>query len=128
MFGFYGFDFVDDEAEAIAHVDDGCVDGGTCGGVEDETNGVGFAAYAEGMDLAGHGAIGDRFTDLEHMGAEDHLVTRFEMIGIIFHERIAAGETAAHGLHGADESGCLPIPFTAESKAMGHESLRGDAG
>src|SRR6185437_8905552 len=105
MDGFYGFDFVNEEAEAVAHVDDGCVDGGSGGGVEDQANGVGFTADAERMDLAGYGTVGDGFADLEHVGAEDQFVTRFKMIGIVFHEGVPAGQAAAHGLHGADEGG-----------------------
>src|SRR5258708_5746343 len=70
----HGFYFVYEEAEAIAHVYDGGVDGGSGGGIEDEPDGVGFSADAQGVDLAGWLAGCDGLADLEHVCAEDHVI------------------------------------------------------
>ena len=63
-----------------------------------------------------------------YMGAEDEVIAGLEVIGIVFHKGVAAGEAAAHGLHGADEGGCFPVPFAGEAIAAAHEALGGDAG
>ena len=81
---------------------------------------VRFAADAEGVDLAGRSPVGDGFADLEHMGAEDHVVAGFEVVCVVFHERITAGQAAAQCFHGADECGSFPVAFAAEAESCGH--------
>src|SRR5579872_3703093 len=122
-----GFHFVYDQPKAVTHVDYGSVDRGSGGRIENQSYRVRLSADAEGVDLAGRFAVGNGFADLEHMRAEDEVIARFEMIGIIFHERIAAGQAAAHHLHGADKGSRLPVSFTGESVTATHEPLGGDA-
>ena len=50
------------------------------------------------------------------------------MVGVIFHERCAAFETSAHHLHRTQQRRRLPVAFRAETVAIRHQTLGGDAG
>src|SRR5580704_2449565 len=79
------------------------------------------------MNFRGRFLISDRRTHFEHVSAED-LSAILEMIGIVLHERRAAGKPSAHNLNGAHQSCGLPIPFSAKAVSVGHETLHGNSG
>ena len=62
------------------------------------------------------------------MRAEDAFTALFEVVGVVFHEAHAAGESGRHDLRGAEERGGLPVAFRAEAVALFHEALAGEAG
>jgi len=51
-----------------------------------------------------------------------------EVIGVVLHERGAAGEAVGHDFHDAGERGGFPIAFTGEAVAVFHQALHGEAG
>jgi len=70
----YSLHLVDDQPEAVAHVDDGSIEGGAGGGVEDQSDRIGLSADAERVDFAGRFAIGDGLADLQHVSAENEVI------------------------------------------------------
>ena len=87
-----------------------------------------LAADRERVDLARRPFRGDRGADLEHVRAEHLRAGRRQVVGVVLHERRAAGRPVAHHLHDADERGRLPVAFGAEPVAVGHQPLDGDPG
>src|SRR6185437_4770927 len=83
--------FIDDHAEAIAHVHQGGVDRGAGGGGENQAHGIGLAANRKGMNFEGGLARGNRGADFEHVGAEN-LGLAGEIVGVVLHEGGAAGK------------------------------------
>ena len=71
---------------------------------------------------------GDRRAHLEHVRAEDPLLAGGEVVGVVLHERRPAGKPLPHGLHHAHERRRLPVAFSAEAVAVGHQPLDGDPG
>ena len=97
-------------------------------GGEDEADGVLAAADGEGVNLQAGAGGGEGGADLEHVRAEDALLSGGEVVGVVLHERGAAGQAGAHDLGGADEDGGLPVALGAEAVAVGHQPLHGEAG
>src|ERR1700722_13261440 len=64
---------------------------------------------------------------LEHVRSEN-LGDAGEIVGVVLHEGGATGQAMRHHLHGADQSGGLPVAFTPESIAVCHQPLNGDSG
>ena len=62
------------------------------------------------------------------MGAEHLLARGIQVIGVVFHERGAAGQARGHDLHRAHQRRGLPVAFRAEAVAVRHEALHGEAG
>ena len=79
------------------------------------------------MDLARRTRPGDRGAHLEHVGAEDLLLAGREVVGVVLHERRAAGESCPHRLHHPHERGRLPVALAGEAVAVGHQPLHGEA-
>jgi hypothetical protein len=98
------------------------------GRVENEPRRIGLAADAERMHLQRRLAVRDARANFQHVRAEDELVARLQMIGVILHERRAALEAARHDFHRADERGGFPIAFAGETVAVRHQALRREAG
>ncbi len=94
-------------------------------GVEDQADGIGLAADRERMDLELWPAGRDRLADLEHVRAEDHVTCAIEVVGVVLHERHAAGQTGAHDLHRPNHGGRLPVALGAEAVPVAHQSLDG---
>ena len=72
-------------------------------------------------DLAlGHGRI-----DLGHVGLEDAVLARDQVVGVVLHERGALGGRVAgrHDLHEAHHRGRLPVALGAKAVALLHEAL-----
>ena len=81
---------VGDDAETRAHVHNGGADGGPQVRIEDQADGVRFAADGKRQDIQFRFVRGDRLADLEHVRTE-HLVTRsVEVVGVILHKADAA--------------------------------------
>ena len=84
--------FVDEQTEPVADVNQRRVQRRAGGRVENQPRRVGLAADAQRMDLQRRFAVGDGRTDFQHVRAENLLALRIEMIGVILHERGAAGQ------------------------------------
>ncbi len=56
------------------------------------------------------------------------VVVAREVVGVVLHERGAAGEAGGHDLHGADHRRGLPVALPAEAVAVGHQALDGESG
>ena len=97
-------------------------------GVEDEPDRVGLAADRERVDLERRARGGDRLADLEHVRAEAQVAAGVEVVGVVLHERDAAGQPAGHDLHRADHRRGLPVALGAEPVAVAHEPLDGQPG
>ena len=121
-------DRVDDEAEAVAEVDERGVEGGALRHVEDEARRVGLAADPERVDLERGLPLGDRGADLEHVRPEHLRALRVEVVGVVLHEGRAARKAAGHHLRRADEGRGLPVALGPEPVAVGHQALDGEAG
>ncbi|CAH0327263.1 hypothetical protein SRABI128_05928 [Microbacterium sp. Bi128] len=65
--------------------------------------------------------------DLQHVRAQDFLLARDEVVGVVLHERGAAGEPGAHDFGCPDQDGSLPVALGAEAVTVGHEALHGHA-
>ena len=111
---------VNQEAETVAEVDEGGVEGLASRGVEDEANRVLLATDTERVDFDFGFSRGDSRADFEHVRTEDLVALGRHVIGIIFHEGGAARETFAHHFHGANKRGGLPVTFAAEAVARCH--------
>jgi signal transduction histidine kinase len=73
-------DLVDKEAEAVAEIHEGDVDGRARAGVEHQPGGICLAADPEGMHLEAGPFRGDRGADLQHVGAEYQLTRGVELV------------------------------------------------
>ncbi len=63
------------------------------------------------------------------MGAEDELLARRHVVGVVLHEGGAAGSPGfRHRLQSAQQHRGLPVALAAEAVAVGHEPLHGQAG
>ena len=51
-----------------------------------------------------------------------------EVVGVILHERGAAGQVSGHDFHGAEQRAGFPVAFGAEAVAVGHQALDGESG
>ena len=67
-------------------------------------------------------------TDLKHVRAQHQAAPGIKVIGVILHKRGAALEPGGHYLHGPDQRTRLPVTFSPETKAVGHQTLRRNAG
>ena len=119
---------VGDEPEAVAHV--GQRDDDARPGIrgEDEADRVLAAADGQRMDLQPRLGRRERRAYLEHVRAEDALAARRQVIGVVLHQRRAAGQAGAHDLGRPDQHRRLPVPFGAESVAVRHQPLHRQAG
>ena len=124
----HDLDDVGRETEAVAHVGERDDDAGSRIRVEYEANRVVLAADAERVHLERRLGRREGRADLEHVRAEDQLVAGLEVVGVVLHERGAAGQARAHHLGDAHEHGGLPVALGAEAVAVGHEALHGEAG
>ena len=124
----HGFHLVHYHAEAVAQVHNGGVQGRAGGAVEHQTGRVGLAADAQRVHFHFDLAFGNRGADFEHVRTQNLLVAGLEVVGVVFHEGVAAGQAGAHHLHGAHQRRGFPVTFAAEAVALGHQPLRGNAG
>ena len=124
---FHGLDFVDDQTEAIAKIDERSVEGSTRRRVEDESHRIFLAADAERMNLQLWLAGGDGLANLQHVRAEHLVPFRREVVGVVLHEGGAALEIRGDDFHRAKERACFPIAFATEAVTIGHEALNGEA-
>ena len=100
---------------------------GPGGRVEDEPDGVVSAADRQRVDLARRAAAGDRRADLEHVRAQHLGHGIAEVVGVVLHERRAAGQAVAQHLEDPDQRGRLPVALGPEAVAVGHQPLDADA-
>ena len=121
-------DNVRGEAEAVAHVGHRDDDAAPRGRVEDHAHGILAIPDAQGMDLDARAGVRQRGAHLEHVGAQDHLGALDEVVGVVLHERGAAGQPLPHDLRGAHENRSLPVPLGAEAIAGLGQALHGQAG
>ena len=126
--GRHDLDLVGDEPEPVAEVDEPDDETLARQGVEDEPDRVGAVADAERVDLAARRPGRDARADLEHVRTEDLRLAGTEVVGVVLHERGAAGLALAHDLQDPHERRGLPVALGAEAVAVGHEALHGDAG
>src|SRR2546430_6122415 len=78
------------------------------------------------MDFSRRLALGDRWTNFQHMGAEDPAAIS-QIVGVVLHERRSALETVTHDLHGPHKRRRFPVAFRAESISIGHQTLHGNS-
>ena len=118
-------DVLDDQAEAVAQVDEGGGDGRAGLGGEDQARGVLAVAHGERRGADGDLALGHGRVDLGHVGLEDAVLARDQVVGVVLHERGALGGRVAggHDLHEAHHRGCLPVALGAKAVALLHEAL-----
>ena len=69
-----------------------------------------------------------RRADLEHVRAEDLLLARDQVVGVVLHERRAAGQPVGDHLERAQQHRGLPVALAAEAVAVGHQPLHGEPG
>ncbi len=116
-------DHVGREAEPVAHVGERHDDTRSGVGVEDQADRVLLATDAERVHLESRPRGRQGRADLEHVSAEDLLVARYQVVGVVLHERGAARQACAHDLGGSDEHGRLPVTLGAEAEALRHQPL-----
>ena len=95
--------------------------------VEDQAHRVLAAADAERMDFQARARGRQARADLEHVGAEDDFLPGDQVVGVVLHQRGAAGQPRAHDLRGAHEHRRLPVALGAEPVAVGHQALHGES-
>ena len=122
-------DLLDDQAEAVAQVDEGAGDGRAGLAREDEAGGVLAVAHGERRLADRDAALGDGRVDLGHVGLEDALLAGDQVVGVVLHEAAALGVSHAggHDLHQAHHGRGLPVTLGAEAVALLHEPLDGKA-
>ncbi|KRF21805.1 hypothetical protein ASG95_20435 [Phycicoccus sp. Soil803] len=96
--GFDDVDLVEGQPEPVAHVADADHHGRPRSGSESQPQRGLASSDAERMDLEGRPAARNGGTHLEHVGAENHLLSRHEVVRVVLHEARAAGLTAAIAL------------------------------
>ncbi len=97
-------------------------------GVEHEPHRILAVADPEWVDLTARLLRADRRADLEHVGAEDQRIAWAKVIGVVLHERGAAGTSGRHGFHDPEQRGGFPVALGPEAVAVGHQPLWGDSG
>ena len=70
---------------------------------------------------------GDARADLEHVRAEDLLLARDQVVGVVLHERRPAGQPGRHHLGRPQQHRGLPVALAAEAVAVGHQPLHRQA-
>ena len=110
-------DNVHGEAEAVAHVGHGDNDGASRGRVEDHADRILAIPDTQGVNLDARTGVRQRGAHLEHVSAQDHLLTLNKVVGVVLHERGATGQPLPHDLRGAHEDRGLPVPLGAEAIA-----------
>ena len=73
-------------------------------------------------------ADGQRRRDLEHVRAEDPLVPRDQVVGVVLHQAGAARQPDAHDVGDPHQDRRLPVALGAEAVPLGHQPLHGQAG
>jgi hypothetical protein len=68
-------------------------------------------------------ACGDGRADLKHVRAQNLLSGWMKMVGVILHERCAAGQADAHHFHGTQQGGSFPVAFRAKTITFRHKML-----
>jgi len=121
-------DLVGHQAEPVAEVREPEHHGraGCC--VEDQPDRVLPPTDGERVDLAGWLIRGDRGTDLERVRAEDEILARGQVVGVVLHKGRAAWHARRHGLDRPDQHRCLPVALRPEAVPVGHQALDGEAG
>ncbi|MNI57728.1 hypothetical protein D3C73_1128090 [compost metagenome] len=88
---FHGVHLIDQQAEAIAHVDQAGIDCRAGRSRENQPRRICLATNTERLDIQQRfRLLGDRRADLQHMRADHQIVARLEVIGVILHKRGAA--------------------------------------
>ena len=123
-----GFHFIDNEAEPVAHVDEARVDGRTVIALEHNAGRIALAADSQRMHLQARLVFRDGGADFQHVGAQHHFISRFEVIGVVFHKGGSLAGRTCHQLGEADHGGRLPVSLATESIPCGHETLHGQTG
>src|SRR5580704_18186117 len=82
LVGLDDVDLVDDETEAISHVDQRSHNRGPTWRRKNQANRIGLASNAQRMDLEGRLVRSDRRADFEHVRAED-LGSSTEVVGVV---------------------------------------------
>ena len=80
------------------------------------------------MDFQARRAGRDRRTHLEHVRAEDALGAGPVVVGVVLHERGAAGQPVRHDLQCPEQQRGLPVALAAEAVAVGHQALHRQPG
>ena len=103
-------DVVGHQPEAVAEVAHADHDAlaGRC--VEDHAHRVLAVTDAERVHLDAGTLGGDARADLEHVRAEDELLPRHQVVGVVLHEGRAAGQPVAGDLECAKQQRRLPVP------------------
>ena len=105
-------DLVNDEPETIAQVDDRGVERRPGRGIEDQSHRVFLAADSQGMNFQARFAFRDRFVHLQHVGPKHQMPIGVQVLGVIFHERRAAGQVGGDGLHDPHRAAPMLRTFT----------------
>ena len=121
-------DFVHEQAEAIAQINEARIERRACRRVEHQAHRIFLAADAKRMDLQRRLARRDRRADLQHVRAEHQMAAGSQVVGVVLHERRAARQPLAHDLHRAHQRGGFPVALAGEAVAIGHQPLRREAG
>ena len=121
-------DVLDDQAEAVAQVDEGGGDGGAGLAGEDQARRVLTVAHGQRRGADRDLALGDGGVDLGHVGLEDAVLARDQVVGVVLEQRgaLEVGVRRGHGLHHADHARGLPVALGAEAVALLHEALDGE--
>ncbi len=119
----YDVHLVEHQAEPVAQVADAEHCGRSRSGVEDQSHRVLSIADAERVDLDPRPVCGDGRADLEHVRTQDLRGIRAEMVGVVLHERGAAGRAGADRLDRVQHDRGLPVALAAEAVALGHQPL-----
>ena len=117
--------FVDDQAEAVAKVDQGCCDCRSLFGSKYETCRIFTVAHGKRIYFDTDRAVCDRRANLKHVRFQYAFLARYEVVGVILHEgsTLCIRNILAHDLHQADHSCRLPVTLAAKSIALLHQTL-----
>ena len=119
-------DLVHEQPEAGAEIDQARVESRPRWRIEDEADRIFLAADRERVNLERRLGGGDRRTDFEHVRAQNLMPIGREMVGVVLHERCAAGQPFAHDLHRPHERGGLPVALGAKAVTIRHQPLRSE--
>src|SRR5439155_16120879 len=94
--------------------DDGSIHGAPARRGKHQPDRIVFTTDRKRMDFSRRLALGDRWTNFQHVSAEDPAAIS-QIVGVVLHERRSTLETVTPDLHGPHHRRRFPVVFRAES-------------
>src|SRR5699024_7972846 len=126
---FFAFYVINDQTEPIAQIDQRSCDSLSCFRSKYQSCRIFPVSHGKRLTLNADRSLCDSRAYFQHMGFQDALFSRNQVICIVFHKgsSLCIFHSLGHDLHQAHHSRCLPVSFSSESIAFFHKPLDSQA-